>query len=163
MSSLVKTLIITFILMLSAVFSSAQNFIGDEKDIQSILKNIANFSHSFMNDDPQGMADAYTSDGKIFPNGDDIIVGQEGLLKYWTLPDGVKVKYHKVTPLEIYVNGDRADDHGYYEGTTISQDGKTSSWKGKYVIIWKKINGEWKIYLDIWNGIQDVNEELSKE
>ena len=24
--------------------------------------------------------------------------------------------------------------------------------KGKYVVVWKPVNGEWKLYRDIWNS-----------
>ena len=63
------------------------------------------------------------------------------------------MKFHKITPKEIKVVGNEAYDYGYYEGTTLRANGSESNWKGKYVIIWKKVAGEWKIYLDIWNRI----------
>jgi ketosteroid isomerase-like protein len=58
-----------------------------------------------------------------------------------------------ITPVEIKVNGDFAYDYGYYEGETLFTNGRSSRWIGKYVIVWKKENGKWKIYLDIWNSL----------
>jgi len=29
-----------------------------------------------------------------------------------------------------------------------------SSWKGKYVIVWKKVDSKWKMHLDIWNSVK---------
>ncbi|MEO0584930.1 MAG: nuclear transport factor 2 family protein [Bacteroidota bacterium] len=68
------------------------------------------------------------------------------------MPEGVAITYHKVTPEEIKIIGDEAYDYGYYEGKTKSAERGESSWGGKYVIIWRKVEGEWKIYLDIWNS-----------
>ena len=43
---------------------------------------------------------------------------------------------------------------GYYEGKTQRKDGSEISWKGKYVIVWKKEKGDWKIHLDAWNRVE---------
>ncbi|SFR51892.1 Ketosteroid isomerase homolog [Robiginitalea myxolifaciens] len=136
-------------------FLAAQTYQGSSEDIDAILSNIRNFSTSVMNGDTQAIGMAYTADAKIFPNNRDIITGREAIIGYWTLPEGLSTKYHKITPEEINVLGDEAYDYGYYEGTTLRADGSESSWKGKYVIIWRKVKGEWKIYLDIWNAIRE--------
>ena len=72
---------------------------------------------------------------------------------YWTIPEDVKILHHKVTPSEIIIENDTAYDYGYYEGKTLTKDKKEVSWQGKYIIVWKKIDREWKIYLDIWNNV----------
>jgi len=133
---------------------NAQNYIGDKADIDQILQNTKAFSGFIMASDYDKIANAYTSGGKIFPNNLEIIEGREAIRKYWVLPEGVSTTYHKVTPQEIRVLGDYAHDHGVYEGKTKRADGTESSWKGKYVIVWQKVKGEWKMYLDIWNRIQ---------
>ena len=51
--------------------------------------------------------------------------------------------------------GDTAYDFGYYYGTTIVEGKEAESWKGKYVIVWKRVDGDWKMYLDIWNRVRD--------
>lgn len=134
--------------------SKGQNYIGNAEDINAILSNIKSFSAFVMNSDYENIANSYTSDGKIFPNNKRIIAGKNDIKKYWTLPDGVKTSYHKITPSEIKIIGDEAYDYGYYEGATLRKNGTTSNWKGKYVIVWRKIDGEWKIYLDIWNSVK---------
>lgn len=120
-----------------------------------ILSNIKDFSISVMKSDYQSIGMAYTVDAKIFPNNMDILEGREAIIEYWTLPEGVQIKYHKITPEEIKVLDNEAYDYGYYEGTTRRSDGTEVSWKGKYVIIWRKIDQEWKMYLDIWNRIKN--------
>ncbi len=121
-------------------------------DKEIILKNVEAFSKTYMAGDAEKLSQFYSEDGKIFPNNTDIISGREAIKKRWTLPEGVSIKYHKVTPSEIKIIGDFAYDYGYYEGSSSSAKGE-SPFKGKYVIVWKKIKGDWKIYLDIWNNI----------
>ncbi len=128
---------------------------GIDSDLETIKKNSTAFSKAYMDSDIESLVDLYTYDGKIFPNNRLILAGTSELLKYWTLPEGVKTLYHKVTPEEIHIDGDTAYDYGYYEGKTLSKDKKESSWKGKYLIVWKKIENDWMIYLDIWNGVPE--------
>lgn len=139
------------------VTAHTQKFTGKDKDIQQILQNIKTFSEHYMNSDHEAIAKCYTEDGIIFPSRIDFVQGQEAIAEWWTIPEEVTIKFHKITPKEITIVKKTAYDYGYYEGETLKPDGTSISWKGKYVIVWKKIGKEWKMYLDIWNRI-DMNE-----
>lgn len=143
-------------------FSLAQTSTNADTEIarkKAILKkNMAAFSHALMNQDYDFVVDAYTDDAKIFPNGTKILTGKEAIRKYWTPPAGSnrKTTYHKIIPEEITIIGNEAYDYGYYEGKSIGNNGKESSWKGKYVITWKEVKPDvWKMYLDIWNSVRE--------
>jgi ketosteroid isomerase-like protein len=129
--------------------SSAQG----QDDLTKIKSNISAFSVALMAGDTVSVNNAYTIDGKILPNGRPILAG-ESLRAYWNsgIRKGQIYYHHKVTPTEIKVIGDHAYDYGYYEGES-GNGGKRSKWKGKYVIIWRKVGGDWKIFLDIWNSV----------
>jgi ketosteroid isomerase-like protein len=155
MQQLKKIALLIFALILS-LNANSQSYTGKQKDIQQILKNIEAFSQAYMNGEAETIANAYTTDGKIFPNRREIIEGTKDLQGYWTLPENIKVLHHKITPLEINIVKKTAYDYGYYEGKTQLADGSVSEWKGKYVIVWKKVGKEWKIYLDAWNSLPEV-------
>ncbi|EDP94097.1 DUF4440 domain-containing protein [Kordia algicida OT-1] len=148
-----KTYIQLLFILFSIQFSIGQNYNGNQEDINQILKNIKDFSSYVNTGNYEMIGKSYTKDAKIFPQRGDIIIGVENITKYWILPEGVQTKNHKITPNEITIVENTAYDYGYYEGTTVRADGKTSSWKGKYVIVWKKVGDDWKIYMDIWNSI----------
>ncbi len=122
-------------------------------DKEIIEKNIKAFSKAYMELDYEGLANLYAEDGKIFPNNSDIISGRPAIKRKWILPEGMDIKYHKVTPSEIKIIDDYAYDYGYYEGASLNYKNEESPFKGKYVIVWKKVDNDWKIYLDIWNKI----------
>ncbi|NNE33227.1 MAG: DUF4440 domain-containing protein [Winogradskyella sp.] len=124
-------------------------------EIDDIKRNISAFSNAYMEGRIDDLVDLYTIDGKIMPDNIKIISGKEKLTSYWKIPEGVKILHHKVTPLEIKVENNIAYDYGYYEGKTLRSDKTQSTWKGKYIIVWKKINNDWKIYLDIWNSVKE--------
>ncbi|MEO1259992.1 MAG: DUF4440 domain-containing protein [Bacteroidota bacterium] len=128
------------------------------KDFNIIKRNARLFSKALMESDYDTVVDFYTDDGKIFPNGQKILSGHEALRNYWTPPPGSnnRITYHKVTAEEVEILGDTANDFGYYEGRSIGNDGQESSWKGKYIIVWKEVEPDvWKMYLDIWNSVRE--------
>ena len=125
---------------------------AQSSEVDAIKFQVKKFSANLMADKRAEVVEMYTEDGKIFPEGTDILEGS-GLGNYWNPENrSWRISYHKVTPEEIKVLGDEAYDYGYYEGTSTNGS-QTSNWKGKYVIVWKKVDGVWKIYLDIWNKI----------
>lgn len=151
-----KNLKLPFIAALSFLLFNpvySQNYTGNEADIKMIQEKIEAFSQAYMALDYDALANCYTIDGKILPPSTDIIVGREAIKKRWTLPEGVKIPFHKISPVEIQVIGDIAHDIGYYEGRTLRKDGTEVSWEGKYLIVWKKVNEDWKIYADAWNSL----------
>jgi len=131
----------------------AQEYAGNGADISIILKNINEFSKAYVNADYDKLTNFYSTDGKIFPIGADIKAGHEAIKKHWILPKGQSIQSHKVTPREIKIIDNYAYDYGYYSGVSVSKKGVTNTFKGKYVIVWRKDGGDWKIYLDIWNRI----------
>lgn len=148
-----KKLLILVITAFMFVQCSEQTTTNHQKDIEQIHQNAKNFS-SYVNSSNYEMIGAsYTKDAKIFPQRGKIIEGLDGILKYWKLPEGVQTINHKITPIEVTIVEDTAYDYGYYEGTTVKANGEKSSWEGKYVIVWKRVGDDWKMYLDIWNSI----------
>jgi ketosteroid isomerase-like protein len=143
--------VILSLLICSTSFS--QKFIGKQKDIDQILKQSSAFSAAYMAGDYDSMVAIYTTDGKIMPNGTPIIEGHENIRARWVLPKGDQVAQHKSTPVEIRITGNTAYDFGYYEGETVKSSGERQTWKGKYVIIWRKENNTWRMYVDIWNRV----------
>lgn len=148
-----KSILLGLSLLLASPTLFAQTYTGDKTEIATILENVAYFSQQVMAGNDANIAACYTEDAKIFPRNQDIISGKDDIQRYWAPREGYQTSHHKVTPSEIKIMGDEAYDYGYYEGTTKSPDGSERSWRGKYIIVWKKIAGEWKIYLDIWNSI----------
>lgn len=140
-------LLLFTLITLSSLFVFSQS---EEDKIRALAKQ---FSADLMAQNLDAVVAAYTDDGKIFPAGSDILEGKD-LKNYWNpeKPNDWKIVYHKITPKEIKVLGDEAYDYGYYEGKA-SNGTDTSEFKGKYVIIWRKEEGSWKMYLDIWNRL----------
>ncbi|WP_378183216.1 YybH family protein [Aquimarina sp. SS2-1] len=126
--------------------------LSDKQQIETVIKS---FSTAYLKQDYEAIAQIYTKDAKIFPNNSAIISGYEAIKKRWSSSSGYTPLEHQIVPEEIVVLGDNAYDYGYYQGKNKNDDGTEVSYKGKYVVVWKKINGNWKMYLDIWNRVQE--------
>ena len=150
-----KTYLALIVSFFIVAIGFGQTYIGNQKHIDKILKNIEDFSKHVVSADYDKIVASYTDDGKIFPNTREIMSGPGQLRSYWILPKGVSTIRHKITPVEIKIIGKEAYDYGYYEGATKRADGSEVSWQGKYVIVWRRVGKDWKIYLDIWNSINE--------
>jgi ketosteroid isomerase-like protein len=151
----VQILLSLVLVVTTHTISFAQNYMGDSTEIVELLKVMDEFSQAVMQSDYQAVANLYSEDAHIFPTGKKIISNREAIEAYWNRGRESKIIYHKILPEEIQVIGNAAYDFGYYEGTTRNADGSEISWRGKYVILWKKVKGNWKMYVDIWNRVTE--------
>ncbi len=124
-------------------------------DKEQIVAASKAFSHSYLKQDYDAITNAYTIDAKIFPNNTDIIQGRKAIKERWSNSSGYTPISHEIISKEIIVLDNTAHDYGYFRGTDKNNDGTETSYKGKYVVVWKKVNNQWKMYLDIWNKIKD--------
>ncbi|PWT95689.1 MAG: hypothetical protein C5B52_17385 [Bacteroidetes bacterium] len=111
-------------------------------------KNTA-FAKAFVSGDSASMVNHYTVDGKIFPPNSEAVIGHAaiGPLISEYLKFGIKEFRDETTAL--YGN----EDNLIEEGNFFMGDGKGKTIdKGKYIGIWKKIDGEWKVYSNMFNS-----------
>lgn len=94
----------------------------------------------------------YAADAVMMPPNKDSIKGEAGIKTEWKsmfeLPN-VKISI-KPDKVEVASSGDMAYELGFYD-ISFTDNGKPVSDKGKYCVVWKKINGEWKGVVDIFN------------
>ena len=103
--------------------------------------------------DAAGIADLYTVDGAVMPPNAPIGIGHDPIEQTWAALVNTPGFELKIVPDQIVVSssGDMALDRGTYQ-LTIAPSGETVSDTGKYVVVWQKIDGEWKAAADIFNS-----------
>lgn len=99
--------------------------------------------------DAQAMADLYSAHAMVFPSNSEIVKGKEAIkaLFQGLLDSGVKG--FSLTTIEVEGFGNTANEVGTYIMRDAS--GKQID-KGKYIVIWKRENGQWKLHRDIFNS-----------
>lgn len=147
---------IILVMVCLSLFIGPQLGQAQQSEAEKIIRqNSTEFSANLVNGQYEALVQAYTPDASIFPPGLEVLTGHEAIRKYWTPPAGrtATAIRHQIFPTKIEVKGDIALDWGYYEGTTLKENGETTDWRGKYVIIWKEVKpGVWKMQLDAWSA-----------
>lgn len=90
----------------------------------------------------------FTRDAKSFPPGADAVVGPAALhtLTVEYLESGIK-EFQELTT-DCYGNGDLLVDQGTY---VVTYGPASTVERGKYMNVWKREDGTWKIHANIWN------------
>ena len=103
--------------------------------------------------DAAGIAQLYTEDGAVMPSNVAKATGRAAIQKVWA--DMMATPGFDLTfaPEQIIVSssGDMALDRGAYR-LTVAPGGTAQTDTGKYIVVWRKIDGEWKAAADIFNS-----------
>ena len=103
--------------------------------------------------DASGIAKFYTEDGAVMPPNAPIAKGHASIEKAWASMMSMPGFDLTFAPEEIVLSssGDMALDRGTYR-LAIAPSGKPQTDTGKYVVVWRKVDGEWKAAADIFNS-----------
>jgi ketosteroid isomerase-like protein len=126
--------------------SSSFDAMAMKKTIEE--KNTA-FAKAFVTGDSAKMVNNYTQDGKLFPPNSPAVIGRAAIsaLVSQYLKFGIKEFRDETTAL--YGNEDNLIEEGNY----FMGDGKGHTIdKGNYVDIWRKVDGDWKVYSNMFNS-----------
>jgi ketosteroid isomerase-like protein len=95
----------------------------------------------------------YTEDGAVMPPNAPIGKGRAAIQQTWASMMNTPGFDLTFTPEQIVISesGDLALDRGTYQ-LAIAPSGKTMNDTGKYVVVWRKVGGEWKAAADIFNS-----------
>ena len=87
------------------------------------------------------------------PSNTPIAKGHEAVQKTWASLMGLPGFDLTFTPEQIIISssGDMALDRGTYK-LSLAPNGKAQTDTGKYVVVWRKVGGEWKAAADIFNS-----------
>jgi uncharacterized protein (TIGR02246 family) len=106
------------------------------------------FAAALQKGDTAAMAALYSTTGEAFPPNGDVVRGRAAIQKLWQGVHDSGIAGADLDTTEV-----RADGNLAYEVGTYAMKGKDSKVldKGKYVVVWIKEGGNWRIHRDIWN------------
>eukprot|EP00795_Rhopilema_esculentum_P009016 gene9016-16658_t len=100
----------------------------------------------------ESLSKLYAEDCKLMPTGCDTLVGRQAVVD--TFSKEFQSGFVKVILQTSEVGGCADDKSCAYEPghyTFLDKDGKQLDY-GKYVVIWKRVDGELKLYVDMFNS-----------
>ena len=148
---------ISFLLIFGLILNSCDNKKAEKKEVaefnihaakSEIQEKTKQFTKAHITKDTAYLNNIFTEDAKVFPPNSEVVVGKKAISKLnfdWV---NYGIDEFKEESTSLYGNKDFVID----EGTFYLRYGSENTIdKGKYINIWKNINGEWKIYSNIWN------------
>ena len=121
------------------------------EDRQAIRAASKQFADNYNSGNIAALVALYTEEPKILPPNSSIVIGKEGIQAVFQGFYDVGGRDLQLTVLDLHVHGDMAHVVGKYTSTTQPEEGEAISNSGKYVELWKRENGTWKLNTAIWN------------
>ena len=150
-----KRLLAISILVLAACGSTQMSSDMQSGDAESSIKQAnAAFATAMRTNDFDAITNTYTADATFMPPNMPAAHGQSAIRTAWT---GFLGQFSStdimLTTDDVQQSGDLAAETGRYMVHVVPKGTTTPvTDSGKYVVVWKKIDGRWKIYRDIFNS-----------
>jgi uncharacterized protein (TIGR02246 family) len=122
-------------------------------DEEAIRSQVARWLELIKSKDSAAISQMYTEDGALMPPNSAIAKGRTAIQQTWASMMSAPGFELTFAPEQIVLSGsaDMALDRGTYQ-MTVAPSGKAQIDTGKYVVVWRKIGGEWKAAADIINS-----------
>lgn len=122
-------------------------------DEQAIRGHVDRWLELVKAKDAAGIAELYAEDGAVMPPNAPIGKGRTAIQRTWASMMQTPGFDLTFVPEQILVSssGDMALDRGTYR-LAVAPDGTAQTDTGKYVVVWRKVGGEWKVAADIFNS-----------
>ena len=107
------------------------------------------FMDAFRRGDAAALAGLYSEQGQAFPPNSDIAQSRQAIQAVWQAAMDAGIRGARLDTLEVDSRDDTAYEVGKY--TLLGEASQTLD-TGKYIVIWKREAGQWKLHRDIWNS-----------
>jgi uncharacterized protein (TIGR02246 family) len=107
------------------------------------------FMETFKRGDAAGLAALYTNDGQVLPPNGDFVSGQQAIQGFWQAIFDMGIKEAEMKIVEVEKQGDTAFEVSRFK--LLGESGQVLD-EGKYIVIWKRDQGQWKLHRDIFNS-----------
>jgi uncharacterized protein (TIGR02246 family) len=107
------------------------------------------FSEALAAGNAAGVAALHTEDAVLMPPNTEAVKGRPAIEKLFTAFVAAGIKGVTLTSQEVEAHGDTATELGAY--SIKDATGKEVD-RGKYIVLWKRVKGDWKLHRDIWNS-----------
>jgi uncharacterized protein (TIGR02246 family) len=115
---------------------------------EAIEKGNEAFMAAFAAHDAAALAAFYTENAKLLPPNSGIVQGRAAIQAYWQAAMDMGLASAQLDIQEVDALGDTAVEVSLY--TLYLADGTVADY-GKYIVVWKRVKGQWFLHRDIFN------------
>lgn len=106
------------------------------------------FVAAFKRGDAAALAQLYTEDAKVIAPGEPVARGRAAIAAAWQKSIDAGFRDLALDTAEVDASGELASETGTVR--LVARDGSVTS--ARYVVVWKRDGGLWKLHRDIWNA-----------
>ncbi len=147
MNNRIYVLLSFALVVMIALFGCQQESHFDVTAMKKIIEEKNNqFTKAHITGDSVFLVNIYTQDAKVFAPNSDVVIGRPAIAVLTSQYLNMDIKEFREETTAFYGNEDYLIDEGNYYfhyDNTIEE--------GKYLNVWKKEDGDWKVYANIWN------------
>jgi ketosteroid isomerase-like protein len=116
--------------------------------VLELLKLEGQFSEAVSAGGGKAFSSWFADDGITLNNGQPAVLGRSAItsIANWD-PSQYKLSWY-AEGAQMGPSNDTGFTWGHYDATTIAKDGKSTTTAGRYITVWKKVHGQWKVALD---------------
>jgi uncharacterized protein (TIGR02246 family) len=119
------------------------------QDMTTIQTLNDQFAKAFNTGDIAAVAAHYTEDAVVLPPEAELVMGRNAILTFWKSA-AEQIGDIKLTAVDVKPLGNNAArEIGTFSLRT--KGAQQHQVTGKYVVVWEKVGGDWKLATDIWN------------
>lgn len=115
---------------------------------QIAARNAA-FTRAHVTGDRAAIDAMFTDDAKVLPPGADPVVGRAAIDRLTAEYIAYGITDFREETTDLYGNAELLVDQGRYT-MTYGKEGTVE--RGKYLNVWKFVDGQWKLHSNIWNA-----------
>ncbi|WP_221197121.1 YybH family protein [Simiduia aestuariiviva] len=144
------------LLSIDSVHASAEStYLEDPEGCAGVIQSIEDWNVAFKSGDLEVLGSLYDGGAQLFPPNQNVVDGRLAIMEFLAgaVSAGVYVQQNTT---EIRCMNEFSYEIGVAK--SFVKDGETSATvrqvdSSRYLVIWRKIDGSWLIYRDIWNVI----------
>jgi uncharacterized protein (TIGR02246 family) len=107
------------------------------------------FTNAHVIGDSAAMVNIFSADARVLPPNADPVIGRRAIEELTAQYLTFGITEFREETVAFYGNQDLLVDEGTY--VMVYDKGRTTE-RGKYVNIWRREGGEWRIYSNMWNS-----------
>lgn len=117
----------------------------------AIEEALVKFEAAFNKGNAATVASLYTEDAALLPPGEQRVDGRKAIEAYWQGAIDAGLKNLALKAVEVESDGDLAYEVGAAAFDVPGEDERMTTLNAKYVVVWKRSGGQWRLHRDIWN------------
>ena len=153
-----KTNLVLSVLVLlicgAAVFAQTKTQPGNEAAARAAIEaGNRQWLAALAKGDIAALAQLYSADARVLPPNAPIVDGRPAIQAFWQGAFDQGMKRAEFKTQEVFAGDSTATEVGTY--TNYDDKGQATD-EGKYVVVWKKEDGSWRIYRDSWSSNRPI-------